>query len=63
MNPFSHPLTTLGTLRALTFCGVGTAGPDLYRATFDQETLEWRIWLGLNGRIDHVAYRTVTPPR
>ncbi len=49
----------LGALESLTFVRVGVAGPDIYRAVFAKGTLEWRIWLSLNGRVDIFDYRPV----
>jgi CubicO group peptidase (beta-lactamase class C family) len=54
-------IASLGALQSLTFTGVGAAGPDIYRAAFAQGTLEWRIWLNLDGRVDYFAYRAVSP--
>ena len=56
-------IAKLGALRSLTFTGVGAAGPDIYRATFAQGTLEWRIWLNLDGRVDYFTYRAVSPSK
>ena len=54
-------ITNLGALQSLTFTRVGAAGPDIYRATFAKGTLEWRIWLNLNGNVDYFSYRAVPP--
>ena len=52
----------LGALQSLTFKGVGPAGPDIYQATFEKGSLEWRIWLNLDGNVDYFTYRAVSPP-
>ncbi|HEY0929651.1 MAG TPA: serine hydrolase domain-containing protein [Gemmatimonas sp.] len=49
----------LGALQSLTFMRVGAAGPDMYRAVFAKGTLEFRIWLNLDGRVDIFNYRAV----
>lgn len=49
----------LGALESLTFVRVGAAGPDIYRAAFAKGTLEWRIWLSPDGRVDIFDYRSV----
>lgn len=54
-------MAKLGALRSLTFARVGAAGPDIYRATFAQGALEWRIWLNLDGRVDYFTHRAVSP--
>jgi CubicO group peptidase (beta-lactamase class C family) len=56
-------LAKLGALQSVTFTGVGAAGPDIYRATFAQGTLEWRIWLNPDGWIDVFTYRAVAASR
>lgn len=56
-------MTKLGALQLLTFKGVGPAGPDIYQATFDNGSLEWRLWLNLDGSVDVFRYRAVIPPK
>ncbi len=55
-------ISQLGALQSLTFKGVGPAGPDIYQATFEKGSLEWRIWLNLDGGVDYFSYRSVSPP-
>jgi CubicO group peptidase (beta-lactamase class C family) len=54
-------IAKLGALRSLTFTGIGGAGPDIYRAEFETGSLEWRIWLNLDGSVDYFSYRAVSP--
>jgi CubicO group peptidase (beta-lactamase class C family) len=56
-------IAKLGALHSLTFKGVGPAGPNIYQATFDKGSLEWRIWLNLDGSVDYFSYRAVSPPK
>jgi CubicO group peptidase (beta-lactamase class C family) len=56
-------IAKLGALQSLTFKGVGPAGPNIYQATFDKGSLEWRIWLNLDGSVDYFSYRAVSPPK
>ena len=56
-------MTKLGALQSLTFKGVGAAGPNIYQATFDNGSLEWRIWLNLDGGVDYFSYRAVSLPK
>ena len=56
-------ITKLGALQSLTFKGVGAAGPNIYLATFENGSLEWRIWMNLNGSVDVFIYRAVSPPK
>ena len=49
----------LGALQSVTFKGVGPAGPNIYQTVFENGSLEWRIWLNLDGSIDVFRYRTL----
>jgi CubicO group peptidase (beta-lactamase class C family) len=46
-----------GALQSLTFKAVGPAGPDIYDAKFDKGSLECRIWLAPDGKIDNFNAR------
>ena len=56
-------IAKLGALQSLTFKGVGPPGPNIYLATFEKGSLEWRIWLNLDGSVDVFRYRAVSPPK
>jgi CubicO group peptidase (beta-lactamase class C family) len=56
-------IAQLGALQSLTFKGVGPAGPNIYLATFENGSLEWRIWLNLDGSVDVFRYRAVSPAK
>src|SRR5579883_607157 len=47
----------LGTIQSVTFKSVGPAGPDIYDVKFEKGTLECRIWLAPDGKIDAVNFR------
>jgi CubicO group peptidase (beta-lactamase class C family) len=49
----------LGTLESVTFKSVGPAGPDIYDAKFEKGTLECRIWLAPDGKIEAANFRPV----
>jgi len=53
----------LGALRSVTFKGVGPAGPNIYLATFEKGSLDWRIWMNLDGSVDVFFYREVPPAK
>lgn len=55
----STTLAKLGALQSMTFTGVGSAGPNIFRTEFARGTLEWRIWLDPDGRVDFINYRPV----
>jgi CubicO group peptidase (beta-lactamase class C family) len=50
-------LAELGPLQSITFKGVGPGGADIYRVKFEKGTLEYRIWLGLDGKIEGANFR------
>lgn len=54
-------LEKLGAMQSLKFTGVGSAGPNIFRAQFERGALDWRIWLDPDGRVDFVNYRPVPP--
>jgi CubicO group peptidase (beta-lactamase class C family) len=53
-------LQKLGSLRSLTFKGVGPGGMDIYTAGFENGALEYRIALGLDGKIEGANARPTT---
>ena len=56
-------ISKLGVLQSLTFKGVGPAGPNIYLAMFEKGSLEWRVWMNLDGSVDVFRYREVSSPR
>jgi CubicO group peptidase (beta-lactamase class C family) len=50
-------LVEKGALQSLTFQAVGPAGPDIYEAKFANGTLEYRIWLSPDGKIESATFR------
>ncbi len=52
-------LTQLGAMQSVTFKGVGPAGPDIYEVKFANGSLEYRIWLAPDGKIDRANARPV----
>ena len=54
-------IAKLGALQSLTFKGVGPAGPNIYLATFERGSQEWRVWMNLDGSVDVFRYREVSP--
>lgn len=50
-------LTQLGALKNLTFKGVGPGGADIYQARFENGSLEYRIWLAADGKVEAANMR------
>jgi CubicO group peptidase (beta-lactamase class C family) len=45
-------IAKLGSLQSMSFKGVGPAGPDIYTLRFQKGALEYRVWLGIDGKIE-----------
>ena len=56
-------ITKLGALQSVTFKSVGPAGPNIYVTAFEKGSLEWRVWMNLDGSVDVFFYRDVSPPK
>jgi len=50
----------LGAIQTVTFKGVGPAGPDIYLVKFENGSLEYRIWLAPDGKVESANVR---PPQ
>jgi CubicO group peptidase (beta-lactamase class C family) len=50
-------VTQLGTIQSVTFNGVGPAGPDIYQVKFENGSLEYRIWLAPDGKVESASVR------
>jgi CubicO group peptidase (beta-lactamase class C family) len=50
-------ITQLGALQSVTFKGVGPGGADIYAAKFENGSLEYRIRLGPNGKLEGAQVR------
>jgi hypothetical protein len=47
----------LGTLQSVNFKGVGPGGADIYHVKFEKGSLDYRIWLGSDGKIESANVR------
>lgn len=50
-------LTQLGALQSVTFKGVGPGGADIYAVKFENGSLEYRIVLGADGKVEGAQVR------
>ena len=50
-------LTQAGALQSLTFKGVGPGGADIYSAKFENGSMEYRILLGPDGKVESATVR------
>ena len=46
----------LGAMQSVTFKRVGPGGADVYLVAFEKGALEWRVWLGADGKISGAAF-------
>jgi hypothetical protein len=49
----------LGAIQSITFKGVGPAGPDIYQVKLEKGSLEYRIWLSPEGKVESANVRPV----
>ena len=55
-------MVRLGTLKAITFSGVGLQGGDIYEVAFEHGQMEWQISpLTPDRKIDGWAFRETAP--
>ena len=50
-------LVQLGALQSVTFKGVGPGGFDIYQVKFENGSLEYRILLGADGKVEGASLR------
>jgi hypothetical protein len=50
-------IVQLGDLLSMTFRGVGPGGADIYLIKFEHGSLEYRIWLAADGKIESANFR------
>lgn len=50
-------LKAVGELKSLTFRGVGVSGVDVYDAAFENDEMEWGIFIGTDGKINTLYFR------
>jgi CubicO group peptidase (beta-lactamase class C family) len=52
----------LGALQSVIFKGVGPGGADIYQVNFDKGSLDYRIWLGADGKVESANVRPTENP-
>jgi Domain of unknown function (DUF3471) len=50
-------MTGMGALQSVTFKGVGPGGADIYQVKFEKGSLDYRIWLGPDGKTESANVR------
>ena len=46
-----------GALQSVIFKGVGPGGADIYQVNFDKASIDYRIWLNADGKVDSSNFR------
>ena len=46
-----------GTLQSISFKGVGPGGADIYQVKFDKGSIDYRIWLAPDGKVESAGFR------
>jgi CubicO group peptidase (beta-lactamase class C family) len=52
-------ITGLGALQSVSFSGVGPGGADIYTCKFANGSIEYRIWLDADGKLDNANIRPI----
>ena len=50
-------IAALGPVQSITLKGVGPGGADIYRVKFEKGSLDFRIWLDPDGKVDSANFR------
>jgi CubicO group peptidase (beta-lactamase class C family) len=57
LSQLQSTLAQLGALQSVTFKGVGPGGADIYAVKFENGSLEYRILLGTDGKVEMASVR------
>jgi len=52
-------MVALGALQSVAFKGVGPGGADIYLCKFENGSIEYRIWLGVDGKLESANVRPI----
>jgi hypothetical protein len=47
----------MGALQSVVFKGVGPGGADIYQLNFEKGSLDYRVWLGADGKVESANVR------
>jgi CubicO group peptidase (beta-lactamase class C family) len=50
-------LNGMGSLQSVAFKGVGPGGADIYQVNFEKGSLDYRVWLGADGKVESANVR------
>jgi CubicO group peptidase (beta-lactamase class C family) len=55
-------VVAMGALQSVIFKGVGPGGADIYQVNFEKGSIDYRIWLGAQGKTESANLRTTEYP-
>ena len=56
--PDLHPMIVkMGALQSVIFKGVGPGGADIYQVNFEKDSIDYRVWLEEDGKIESAYFR------
>ena len=50
-------LNGMGPLKSVIFKGVGPGGADIYQVNFQKASIDYRVWLSEDGKVDSANMR------
>jgi hypothetical protein len=50
-------IAAMGALQSVIFKGVGPGGADIYQVNFEKGSIDYRIWLGADGKVENANQR------
>jgi hypothetical protein len=56
-------LNGMGPLQSVIFMGVGAGGADIYQVNFEKASIDYRVWLSADGKVDSANMRSSDSPR
>ena len=59
LSDLQNMIKSFGTIKSVTFKGVGPAGADIYQVDFEKGSTEWRIIVGPGEKIESIGLRTL----
>ncbi len=57
LSQLQSMIVGMGTLQSIVFKGVGPGGADIYQVNFEKGSIDYRIWLGADGKTESANLR------
>jgi CubicO group peptidase (beta-lactamase class C family) len=62
LTEIQSKLNGMGPLQSIIFKGVGSGGADIYQVNFEKASIDYRIWLSADGKVDGSNMRPSDSP-